>query len=86
MLLVTTKWETKVEEKKEKFLCPVSWCVHHNLAHDGYIDFACCCVQAKFLGRETKILFTLLWIIQRYLKVVPNEKGEAVGDVPTIIC
>jgi hypothetical protein len=27
----------------------------------------CCCVQARFFSMETKILFFLLWCIQRYL-------------------
>jgi hypothetical protein len=39
-------------------------CVHHNLARDGYIEFTCCCVQARFLGKETKILFLLFPYIQ----------------------
>ncbi len=30
---------------------------------------SCCCVQAKCLGMETKILFSLLWYFQRYLKL-----------------
>ncbi len=29
-------------------LCP------HNLARDDYIESTCCCVQARFLGMETK--------------------------------
>jgi hypothetical protein len=36
----------------------------HNIARDDYIE---CCVQASFLGMETKILFSLLRHIQRYL-------------------
>ncbi len=31
------------EEKKRK-----------NLARDGYTESTCCCVQARFLGKETK--------------------------------
>jgi hypothetical protein len=54
--------ETRVEEKQKEFICPLSWSVHHNLARDGYIEIesSCCCVQAIFLGMETKILFPLL--------------------------
>ncbi len=29
----------------------------NNLAHDGYIESTCCCVQAKFLGMGTKYSF-----------------------------
>jgi hypothetical protein len=47
-------------------ICPLSRSVHHNVVHDGYIEFTCCCVQAKFVGMETKILYSLLWYIQRY--------------------
>jgi hypothetical protein len=39
----------------------------NNFAHDGYIESTCCCVQARFLGIETKILFSLIWYIQRYV-------------------
>jgi hypothetical protein len=57
--------ETRVEEKQKQFLCPLSWSIHHNLACDGYIESTCCYVQARFLGME-KILFPLVWYIQRY--------------------
>ncbi len=30
-----------------------------NLAGEGYIESTCCCVQARFLGMETKKLFSL---------------------------
>jgi hypothetical protein len=40
-------------DKKEEFLCPVSWSVHHNLSHDGYIESIRCYVKARFLGIET---------------------------------
>jgi hypothetical protein len=46
----------------ENVFCPLSWSVHHNLAHDGFIEFTCCCVQAKFLGMKTKILFSLYMV------------------------
>ncbi len=39
------------------------WSVYHNLAYDGYIEFTCCCVQARFLDMETKIFLSLLWYI-----------------------
>ncbi len=42
------------------FAVPLSWSVHYNLARDGYIESSCCCVQTKFLGMETKILFPFL--------------------------
>ncbi len=48
-------------------LGPLSWSVHHSLTRDGYIESTYCCVQARFLGLETKILFSLLLYIQRYL-------------------
>jgi hypothetical protein len=46
MYSTRTTQEIRVEEKKEEFLCPFSWSVHHNLARDGYIEFTCCFVQA----------------------------------------
>jgi hypothetical protein len=60
--------EGRGERKQRECLCPLSLSIHHNLACDGYIESTCCCVQARFLGMETKILFSLLWYIQRYLK------------------
>jgi hypothetical protein len=39
----------------------------YNLACDGYMESTFCCVRARFLGMETKKLFSLLWYIQRYL-------------------
>jgi hypothetical protein len=62
---VTTE-EIRIEEKKEEFLCPLSWSIHHNLALDGYIESTCCSVQARFLGMETKKLFPYLIM---YLKL-----------------
>jgi hypothetical protein len=51
------------------FAVPLSWSVrvHYNLAPGGYIESSCCCVQASFLCKETKILYPLSWYIQRYL-------------------
>jgi hypothetical protein len=44
-----------------------------NLARDGYIESTCYCVQARFLGMEANVLFSLLWKIQcdltMYLKL-----------------
>jgi hypothetical protein len=60
MVYGRTTEKIRVEEKKEEFLCPLSWNVHHNMALEGYIESTCCCVQARFLGMETKILFLLL--------------------------
>jgi hypothetical protein len=60
MVYGRTTEEIRVEEKKEEFLCPLSWNVHHNMALEGYIESTCCCVQARFLGMETKELFFLL--------------------------
>ncbi len=60
MVYGRTTEEIRVEEKKEEYLCPLSWNVHHNMALEGYIESTCCCVQARFLGMETKILFLLL--------------------------
>jgi hypothetical protein len=48
-----------IEEKQKEFI----WSTYHNLARDGYIESTCCCVKAKFLGMETKILFSLSWYI-----------------------
>ncbi len=42
------------------------------MVHDGYKDFTGCCVQTKFLGMETKILFILLWFIQCYFLMYLN--------------
>jgi len=50
--------------KQRTCLCPLSWSIHHNITRDGYIESTCCCVQARFLGMETKIHFTLLWYVQ----------------------
>ncbi len=36
-----------------------AWSVHYNLAGEGYIESACCCVQARILGMGTKKLFSL---------------------------
>jgi hypothetical protein len=58
--IVLTTEEKRVEEKQKEFLRPLSWSDHHNLARDGYIGNTCCCVQARFLGMETKIHFPLL--------------------------
>ncbi len=41
-----------------------SWSLH--LARDGFTESTCCCVRARFLGMETKLLFSLLWYIQCY--------------------
>ncbi len=49
--------EGRGERKQRECLCPLSWSVHHNVARDGYIEFTCCCVQARFLGMETKYSF-----------------------------
>jgi hypothetical protein len=38
---------------------PLSWSVHHNLAGEGYIESTCCFVKARFLGMQTKKLFSL---------------------------
>jgi hypothetical protein len=35
-----------------------------------YVVATCCCVSARFLGMKTKILFSLLWYIQRYLMYI----------------
>ncbi len=48
-----------MEEKQKQFLCPLSWSIHHNLACDGYIESTFCCVQARFLGIETKNTLSL---------------------------
>jgi hypothetical protein len=56
-----TTEEIGVEEKREEFLCPLSWSIHHNLARDGYIKSTCVCAQAGLSGMVTKILFSLLW-------------------------
>ncbi len=56
-----------IEKKQQEIICPVIWSIYHNLARDGYIESTCCCVQARFLGMETIILFSLLWYIQHYL-------------------
>jgi hypothetical protein len=32
--------------------------VHHNLAHEGYIESTCCCVQARY--KNTPFLVMLL--------------------------
>jgi hypothetical protein len=60
MVYGRTTEEIRVEEKKEEFLCPLGWKVHHNMALECYIESTCCCVQARFLGMETKELFFLL--------------------------
>jgi hypothetical protein len=44
----TTTEETRVGEKQKEFLCPRSWSVHNNLAHNGYNQSTCCFLQAKF--------------------------------------
>jgi hypothetical protein len=50
---LTIREEIRVEEKKEEFLCPLSWSVHHNLARKDYTESTtCCCVLARFLGME----------------------------------
>jgi hypothetical protein len=63
----TTKEDGRGEGKQRECLCPLGWNVHNNMARDGYIEPTCCCVQARFLGMETKIRFSFLWYIQRYL-------------------
>jgi hypothetical protein len=62
-----TTEEIRVEEKKEEFLCPLSWNVHHNMALESYIESTCCCVQARFLVWKQKYSFSCYDIIQRYL-------------------
>jgi hypothetical protein len=58
---VQTTEEIGIEEKREEFLCPLSWSIRHNLASDGYIKSTCFCVQAGFTGMVTEMLFSLLW-------------------------
>jgi|688.fasta_scaffold1975943_1 hypothetical protein len=58
---VQTTEELGVEEKREVFLCPLSWNIHHNLARDGYIDSTSFCVQAGLSGMVTEMFFSLLW-------------------------
>jgi hypothetical protein len=57
-------------------LSPLSWNAYHNLTRDRYIEYTCCCVQARFLGMETKIPFPLSLYIKRYfimyLKILTN--------------
>jgi hypothetical protein len=55
------------KKQKEFTYLPSHLELHHNLAHVGYTESTCCCVQARFLGMETKILFALLWYMQYYL-------------------
>jgi hypothetical protein len=43
-------------ETARECLCPLRWSVHLNLARDGYKESTCCCVQARFLGIETKLV------------------------------
>ena len=59
--------EKRVEEKNGEFLCPLSRSMQYNFALDDYIESTCCCVHARFIGMETKIiLFPLLWYIQAH--------------------
>jgi hypothetical protein len=51
--------ERRGESQKRDWVCPLSWSVHYNLAGEGYMESTCCCVQARFLGMETKKLFSL---------------------------
>ncbi len=54
--------ETRVEEKQKDFICPLSWCVHHNLARNGYIESTCCCVLSKIFrhGNKNNTLFLVM--------------------------
>jgi hypothetical protein len=54
-----TVHEREGENRKREWVCPLSWGIHYNLAGEGYIESTCCCVQARFLGMETKKLFPL---------------------------
>ncbi len=40
----------------------------------------CCCVHARFLGMETKILFPLLWYIRRERGFFRSTKGSVVKE------
>jgi hypothetical protein len=51
------KPERRGESQKREWVCPLSWSVHYNLVGEGYIESICCCVQARFLGMETKNSF-----------------------------
>jgi hypothetical protein len=57
------------EGKQRECLCTLSWSVHHNLTRDGYIEFTCCCVQARFLGMETK---NTLFLVMLYSTLINN--------------
>jgi hypothetical protein len=60
LLIPASTEEIRVEKKQKEFFCPLSWSEHNKLARDGYKESTCCCVQARFLGMETKLLYPLL--------------------------
>ncbi len=41
-------------EKKGEFLCPLSWSVPYNFAHNGYIEFTEFLNPRKIFSMETK--------------------------------
>ncbi len=55
---VLTTEKGRGEGKQRECLCHLSWSVHHNLCREGYLESTCCCVQARFVGMKTKILFS----------------------------
>ncbi len=58
-VLDSTTEEGRGEARQRECLCPLSWSVHHHLAREGYFESTCCCIPARFLAMETKILFSL---------------------------